>query len=102
MEVKNMNIRISHHAIEQFPKRVFSKADYNSTQIMDFLTKASLKGHYCTRRPGGTWDVRYDGVSIAVAKTSDKITVITVLGDRQYRNWTKVKEIRPRYAKRTA
>ena len=51
------------------------------------------------RRPGDVWELKYRDsyVVVDIDIDSDKVTVITFLGDQVYRRWAKKKEIMPRY-----
>jgi len=90
-----MKVCISNHAIMRCRERLF---DYTSCEktIIDRLKVAAIKGRKICMRPsslGNCIEMYFEGIFIVVMKNSDKLTVITCLGNTRYRKWVKNQEM---------
>ena len=96
-----MDVVVSQHAIKRYRKRTF---DFNQSdeEVEAMLARVVQKGEILSRRPGDVWELKYRDIYVVadIDNESNKVTVITCLGDRLYRSWAKKKEIMPRYSKR--
>lgn len=92
-----MEIIITNHAVEQYRKKMYSKL--GDQEIRRTLEVTAERGTFVAKRPGGAHSLKYNGLSIVAEKKNNKLIVITFLGNETYSNWSKNKEIRPRYRK---
>lgn len=90
-----MDIHVSKHAIKRYRERLF---DYSSSDaiIESQLIEIACRGKQDDARPatlGNCYEVAYKGVSIVlVIDDRNNATILTCLGNANYRKWIKQKE----------
>jgi len=95
-----MNVVVTHHAVKQFKNRVYASQNFNDEEIRKKLELTARRGKTIARRPGDALEKCFQNIHIVTVKQKNAIVVLTCLGDRQYRYWSKAKELHPRFRKR--
>lgn len=91
-----MSVNVTKHAVNAYRTKMFkwSVTDQDAKRFLETIAK---KGLVVGTRPANAFEVRYNGLSIVACIEKNVIHVITFLGDKRYRQWSKKKEIQPRY-----
>jgi|SRR5665647_1710710 len=94
-----MEVNVTEHAKIQYRQRM-QRFSLSETEVDGHLKAAALKGNRKRRCPGNAWEVKFENISVIVSYRKELATVITCLGNTEYRNWSKKQEIHPRYRER--
>ena len=96
-----MEVKVTKHAVEQYISRS-GRHIVSENEAIGMLQAAATRGRKVGRRAGDAWEMEYKGMYIITAANEEVITVITCLGSTKHRNWSRKKEINPRYRIRKA
>ena len=96
-----MDVKVTRHAIQRYIERSGRRVK-SETEVVGMLRAAANRGRIISKRAGDAWEMEYQGLHIITAANADVITVLTCLGSARYRNWSRNKEIDPRYRLRKA
>ncbi len=96
-----MEVTVTRHAIERYISRSGRRV-ISENEVVGMLRAAAIRGRKVGRRAGDAWEMEYQGLYIITATNDEVITVITCLGSTKHRNWSRKKEINPRYRIRKA
>ncbi|MCL6559341.1 MAG: hypothetical protein K6U74_11210 [Firmicutes bacterium] len=94
-----MNVGVTDHAVEQYRKKVlrYCGVEMTDEEIRSILMSAVERGKCCGRLPGGVKKYALgDVVVVADVRDPENTTVITFLGDRNWRWWWKHRETKVR------
>jgi len=91
-----MQIIITYHAINQYRQRMQNQM-LSDEEISISLKIACTQGRKICKKPGNGWEIEYQGVYIIALFKKHRITVVTCLGNTQYRNWSRKQEMYRRY-----
>jgi len=95
-----MNVAVTHHAVEQFKNRVYASRNFKDEEIRKKLELTARRGKTIARRPGNALEKCFENIHVVTMKQGNTVVVLTCLGDRQYRYWSRAKELCPRFRKR--
>jgi len=97
-----MPVNVTKHAVLQYRLRT-GRQGQRDYEIIGMLHSVATRGEKVCRKPGNAWELQYQGLYIiAVFEGTSDITVVTCLGTKTYRNWSRKNEIIPRYRARRA
>lgn len=95
---KKISVSIKKHAIDQVRNRTFAECDMSDEDIRKFLIKIVLKGKKGSRRPGeNIYKISHEGHAVVARILSDKVEVITYLGNHDYQLWYNDQELKLKY-----
>ncbi len=96
-----MEVKVTRHAVERYISRSGRRV-VSENEAVGMLRAAASRGRKIGRRAGDAWEMEYQGLHIIAAANEEVITVLTCLGTTKYRNWSRKKEMEPRYRPRKA
>lgn len=87
-EKQKVEIIVTQHAIDRYITRTQSYGQ-SLTDIQKRLEKAVIFGRKIAERRGDAWEVYGDGIYLIVHYKTDQAKIITCLGSKEYRKWSR-------------
>lgn len=85
---KQMEVIITNHSIKRYRERTQAYGQTDDV-IEDRLRQAVLRGRKIKERRGDAWEVYGDGIYLIVHYKTDQAKIITCLGSKEYRKWSR-------------
>lgn len=86
---QKLEIIVTKHAIERYIERTLSY-ELNPTDVRNRLKQAAKNGKMVAKRRDNAWEVDYQSLILVVRYEENMGTVLTCLGTKQYRNWSRI------------
>lgn len=86
---QKIEIKVTKHAIERYIQRTLI-FDVSPTDIQGRLKQAAANGKRVAARKDNAWEVEYNSLILVVRYEENMGTVITCLGTKKYRNWSRI------------